>query len=83
MEAILTPSWKLTTDHAASSYGQPVLINPATGEVFGPGDVLRPYPQYGFILSRDAVRRMAKTTKLDEDGQELVAKFCNDIPEGS
>jgi hypothetical protein len=26
MEAILSPSWVLTTDHAASSYGQAVLL---------------------------------------------------------
>jgi hypothetical protein len=40
MKATLAPSWDLTTEHAASSYGQPVLVNRGTGEAFGPGDIL-------------------------------------------
>ena len=31
---------RLTTDHAASSYGQPVLV--LDGEAYGPGDVYEP-----------------------------------------
>lgn len=31
--------WKLTTDHPMSSYGQPVLVDPA-GLAMGPGDIL-------------------------------------------
>lgn len=30
--------WRLTTDHAASSYGKPVLVSP-TGRAYGPGDI--------------------------------------------
>lgn len=30
--------WRLTTDHAASSYNQPVLVDP-DGNAFGPGDI--------------------------------------------
>lgn len=30
--------WRITTDHAASSYGQPVLIDP-DGNAYGPGDI--------------------------------------------
>lgn len=33
--------WRLTTDHAASSYGQPVLVSPS-GKAYGPGDIERP-----------------------------------------
>lgn len=33
---------RLTTDHAASSYGQPVLV--CDGEAYGPADVL-PFPE--------------------------------------
>ena len=30
----------LTTDHAQSSYGQPVLVDPETSQAFGPADML-------------------------------------------
>jgi hypothetical protein len=33
--------WSLTTDHAASNYGQPVLVSPS-GKAYGPGDIERP-----------------------------------------
>lgn len=33
--------WRLTTDHAASNYGQPVLVSPS-GKAYGPGDIDRP-----------------------------------------
>lgn len=32
--------WRLTTNHAASSYNQPVLVNPE-GEAFGPDDIYK------------------------------------------
>lgn len=31
---------RYTTDHAASSYGQPVLVDDETGIAYGPGDLL-------------------------------------------
>lgn len=30
--------WRITTDHASSSYGQPVLVDP-DGRAYGPGDI--------------------------------------------
>ncbi len=33
--------WRLTTDHAASNHGQPVLVDP-DGKAYGPGDIRRP-----------------------------------------
>jgi hypothetical protein len=32
--------FKLTTEHAASSYGQAVLVDLETGEAYGPADLL-------------------------------------------
>ena len=32
-------AYRVTTDHAASSYGQPVLVAP-NGTAYGPGDTL-------------------------------------------
>lgn len=80
MQANLAPSWELTTEHAASSYGQPVLVNRGTGEAYGPGDILTPYPSYGPMVAADAVRRLAKTAKLDEEGRALVARFVGLVP---
>jgi hypothetical protein len=37
-------TWELSTEHAACSYGQPVLVNRATGDAYGAADVLKPYP---------------------------------------
>lgn len=36
----LGPSWVLTTEHAASSHGDPVLVDEHTGTAYGPGDIL-------------------------------------------
>jgi hypothetical protein len=30
----------LTTEHSASSYGQPVLVDTETGQAYGTGDIL-------------------------------------------
>jgi hypothetical protein len=37
----LSPSYELTTEHAASSYGHAVLFNRKTREAFGPGDIIK------------------------------------------
>jgi hypothetical protein len=77
VKVTLKPSWELTTEHAASSYGQPVLVNRTTGEAFGPGDVLQPYPSWPYLLASQAVQRMARTKKLTYDEQTFVDKFVN------
>ena len=63
MKVTLTPSWILTTEHASSSYGQPVLVNRGSQEAFGPGDIVKPYPSWGYMLAADAVKRMVKTAR--------------------
>ena len=75
MQITLAPSWILTTDHAASSYGQPVLVHRSTGEAYGPGDILVPYPSWGYMPAGAAVARFAKRKHLDADGAALVEKF--------
>jgi hypothetical protein len=82
MKASLSPSWALTTEHAASSYGQPVLVNRGTGEAYGPGDVVMLYPSHGYTKAADGVRRLAKTAHLTKAGAALVAKFCGLAPVG-
>jgi len=79
-KARLDRNWELSTDHAASSYGQPVLVHRATGEAYGPGDIVRLDPSHGYALAADAVRRLAKTARLDAEGQALVARFAPPPP---
>jgi hypothetical protein len=79
MQIILAPSWILTTDHAASSYDQPVLVNRGTGKAFGPGDIVRCYPSWGFQPAAQAVARFAKRKRLDAAGTALVARFVGSL----
>lgn len=69
-------SWELTTDHTASSYGQPVLVNRTTKDAYGAGDIVQAYPSWGFTLAADAVRRMAATAELTPDQTNIVNRFC-------
>jgi hypothetical protein len=71
----LTPSWTLSTEHAASSYGIPVLVNCTTGEAFGPLNLVNAYPSWGLTPARETVTRMAKMATLSEEGTELVERF--------
>ena len=82
MKATLNPSWELSTDDAASSDGQPVLVNRITGETFGPGDKVKLYPNQGYAKAADAVARLAETAKLNVDGDALVARFVGESRPG-
>jgi len=75
MNVKLSPSWTLTTEHAASSYGQPVLVHRTDGVAFGPGDIVKPYPSYGYMTAAAAVQRLAKTARLGVKGKALVGRF--------
>ena len=80
MKAILGPNWELSTDHAASSAGQPVLVNRGTDKAYGPRDILEPYPSWGRMPAARAVARIAETKALDTDGEALVARFVGSVP---
>lgn len=66
--------WRWTTDHAASSYGQPVLVSP-DGRAFGPGDIAGRYSQND-LAKAQGVSRAAITNKIKRgslppfDGEE-------------
>lgn len=77
MKLTLSPSFELTDEHAASSYGQPVLVNRASNEAYGPSDILQPYVGWGYVPAKKAVERMARTKKLTYDEQAFVDKFVN------
>jgi len=80
MKATLTPSWELTTEHAASSCGQPILVNLTTGEAFGPADLVRLQERKGMIPAALAVRRLALAAELDTAERALVARFVGSLP---
>jgi hypothetical protein len=82
MHTALAPSWDLTTDHAASSHGQPVLLNRETGKVYGPGDILKAYPTWDFLSAVAVVDRLLKGKALDADTETMVTRFVGGVGPG-
>jgi hypothetical protein len=70
-------SWELTTDHAASSYGQAVLVNRGSGEAYGPDDVVKCYSSWPYQPARIAAERMMKRKKLTDEERSFVDRFVN------
>lgn len=62
--------WKLTTDHSASSYGIPVLVD-RHGEAYGPADIIIRGGRT--VAAADFVREEAARCGLGEN--ELVIAF--------
>jgi hypothetical protein len=80
----ISPSWILTDEHPACSYGQPVLLNKTDQDPFGPGDIVRCYPGWPFQPAREAVARMARTKPgLSKAKRALVAKFIGNAKGGA
>ncbi len=77
MKIHLLTRWELTTDHAASSYGQPVLVNHDTGEAFGPGDITKCYASWPYQPASRAVERMAARCELTDEERATVERFVN------
>ena len=75
MKAILSCGWELSDEHAASSYGQPVLVNRRTGDVYGPLDVIELHPEIGAMPAAQGVRMMPRTYHMEDREYELVFKF--------
>lgn len=74
MEFYLSPSWKLTTEHAASSYGLPVLVGPS-GAALGPLDIVEAYTSWGHMPARRVLERLVRPLRLTADQAALVAAF--------
>jgi hypothetical protein len=80
MRVTLSPSWELSTEHAASQRDQPVLVKRSTKEAFRPRDMVRVYPAWGFLPAAQAVARLATLTRLDPEAQALVTRFVGGKP---
>lgn len=66
--------WRITTDHAASSYGQPVLVDP-DGNAYGPADIRKRVYQADLAdkigVTRGAIQdRIRRGTLPDFDGRD-------------
>lgn len=79
MQHILTPSYILTTEHAASSYGVPVLLHRQTGRVYGPADIAVFYPSHSPSSAADFAIRSLKT---NPEAKDAVRAFCASFPDG-
>jgi hypothetical protein len=80
MKAVLSVTWELSTEHPASTYGQPVLVNRDTGGAYGPSDIVQIYEYLGPMVAARAVRRLARAAELTVAQQALVAQFVGSIP---
>jgi hypothetical protein len=72
MKVQLTPSYILTTEHSASSYGQPVLVERDYDTAYGPADIFEPYSSWGLKSAALHVARVYKWRK-----QQLTPDECN------
>jgi hypothetical protein len=79
MKALLSPSWELSTEHVATPHGQLVLVQRSTKQAFGPGDMVRVYPAWGFLPAAKAVARLATLKRLGADEAALVARFVGGL----
>lgn len=75
MTAILSAKWELTTEHSASSYGRPVLVNRKTREAFGPGDLLKPSPSKDYTPAAAFARALSAKAIVDVDLEALLERF--------
>jgi len=75
MARIAFGSWELSTEHAASSHGHPVLVCRVTGEACGPRDVVECYPSWGYLPAGRAVARLARMRDLSAAECSLVEIF--------
>lgn len=67
-------AWRYTTDHAASSYGQPVLVNDETGIAYGPADRMATSEVASFLdIDESHVRRLARDHGVGEFRSPRVA----------
>jgi hypothetical protein len=75
MQVKLTAIYFLTTDHPKSRFGQPVLVNRATGQAFLPGDAFAPYESWQIMKADQVVRKMATWGNFSRAEQGLIEQF--------
>ena len=68
----LLTRWELTTEHAASSYGQPVLVNRDTGEAYGAADIVKCFPSWSYWPAWKAVNRMVNIRRGKSSDEDIA-----------
>lgn len=77
MQVKLTATYFLTTDHAKSRFGQPVLVDRATGQAFLPGDKLAAYESWQVMPAAQVVQKMASWRNFSEEERRLMELFTD------
>jgi hypothetical protein len=78
MNMMIGSRWMLTTEHAASSYGQPVLVDKGTGRSYGPEDIILvgPFPLRARVVVALALKNPSKATPEEA---EFLRRFGVDL----
>lgn len=77
MQVKLTATYFLTTDHAKSRFGQPVLVDRATGQAFLPGDKLAAYESWQVMPAAQVLLKMASWRNFSEEERKLIELFTD------
>jgi len=75
MHVKLTASYYLTTEHAKSRFGQPVLVNQATGQAFLPSDAFAAYESWQIMPATQVVSIMASYRNFAKEERTLIDRF--------
>lgn len=71
----LTATYFITTDHAKSRFGQPVLVNRATGQTFLPSDSFQAYESWQEMPATQIVNKMASWRDFSVEERKLIQWF--------
>jgi hypothetical protein len=72
-DILLGPAWLLTTNHRASSHGQPVLVNRHNGHAFGPGDLVTLGKE---VMPAAMLVAWLARTLTNQEQRAVVERFC-------
>jgi len=75
MHVKLTATYFLTTDHAKSRFGQPVLVNRATGQAFLPSDAFAAYESWQIMQAAQVVNKMSSWRNFSKEERTLIEQF--------
>jgi hypothetical protein len=75
MQVKLTATYFLTTDHAKSRSGQPVLLNRTTAQAFLPSDAFVAYESWQKMPAAQVVAKMTSWRDFSNEERGLLERF--------